>query len=73
VLAPKSPSRAKVTALAEDITMETPNSIGEPTRPPAIAPARTPPWEDAPVELEPGDDPLAQPQPEMQFDQRIHW
>ena len=74
VLAPKSPSRAQVTALAEDTTMETPNSIGEPTRPPAIALARAPPaWENAPVELEPDYDPLAQPQPEMEFDQRIQW
>ena len=47
--------------------------IGEPTRPPVIAPARAPQWEDAPVELEPDDDPLAQPEPEMEFDQRIQW
>ena len=48
--------------------------IGEPTRPPVIAAARGPPaWEDAPVELEPDDDPLAQPEPEIEFDQRIQW
>ncbi len=41
--------------------------IGEPTRPPAIALARAPPaWKDAPVELEPGYDPLAQPEPDSQ-------
>ena len=47
--------------------------IGEPTRPPALASARAPPREDAPVELEPDYDPLAQPEPEMEFDQRIQW
>ena len=47
--------------------------IGEPTRPPALASARAPPWEDAPVEFEPDYDPLAQPEPAMEFDQRIHW
>ena len=135
VLAPNSPLRAQVTALAEETTVETPSAteanetdgrdalsrsparypgatliarlfeifpltcphcgaemkiiafvtetpsvrailahIGEPTRPPAIALARTPPaWEDAPVELEPGYDPLTQPEPEMEFDQRIQW
>ena len=47
--------------------------IGEPIRPPALASARAPPRENAPVELEPDYDPLAQPEPEMEFDQRIHW
>ncbi len=135
VLAPNSPLRAKVIALAEETTVETASStetdqadgpdslsrsparylwatliarlfeifpltcphcgaemkiiafvtetpsvrailahIGEPTRPPAIAPARAPPaFDDPPVELEPDYDPLAQPEPAMEFDQRIHW
>ena len=48
--------------------------IGEPTRPPTIAPARGPPaWDDTPVEVDPGYDLLAQPDPEMEFDQRIQW
>ena len=48
--------------------------IGEPTRRPAISPARAPPaLDDAPVELEPDYDPLAQPEPEMEFDQRVQW
>ena len=49
--------------------------IGEPTRPPAISPARGPPaWEeDTPVEVDQDDDPLAQPEPEVEFDQRVQW
>ena len=75
--------------------------IGEPTRPPTIAPARPsaaqscsawvpaqtihglvvrcsitahpPAWDDTPVEVDPGYDLLAQPDPEMEFDQRIRW
>ncbi len=46
----------------------------EPTRPPAISPARGPPaWEDTPVEVDQDDDPLAQPKPEVEFDQRVQW
>ena len=45
--------------------------IGEPTRPPGIAPARAPPWEDAPVDFDPDYDPLARPEPEL--DQRVQW
>ncbi len=48
--------------------------IGEPTSPPAISPARGPPaWEDTPVEVDQDDDPLAQPEPEVEFDQRVQW
>ena len=49
--------------------------IGEPTRPPAISPARGPPaWgEDTPVEVDQDYDPLAQPEPEVEFDQRVQW
>jgi hypothetical protein len=48
--------------------------IGEPTRPPAISPARGPPdWEDSPVEVEQDNDPLTQPEPEIEFDQRVQW
>jgi len=48
--------------------------IGEPASPPLVSPARAPPaGEDAPVELDPGDDPLAQPEPEYAFDQRVQW
>jgi len=76
--------------------------IGEPTRPPAISPARPcaalsrsawvpvqtvhglavrcsitahpPAWEeDTPVEVDQDDDPLAQPEPEVEFDQRVQW
>ncbi len=47
---------------------------GQPPRPPALAPARAPPaLDDPPVELEPDYDPLAQPEPAMEFDQRINW
>ena len=35
--------------------------------------AAHPPREDASVELEPDYDPLAQPEPEIEFDQRIQW
>jgi len=48
--------------------------IGEPTRPPAISPARGPPdWGDSPVEVEQDNDPLTQPEPEIEFDQRVQW
>ncbi len=49
--------------------------IGEPTSPPAISPARGPPaWgEDTPVEVDQDYDPLAQPEPEVEFDQRVQW
>jgi hypothetical protein len=56
------------------------NHIGEPSTPPTIAPARGPPqWE----EDDPGTifldeqrfccDPLAQPEPDYEFDQRLTW
>jgi hypothetical protein len=47
--------------------------IGEPTELPPIAPARGPPgWDEAP---EPASDwdLVAQPEPELEFDQRIAW
>jgi hypothetical protein len=56
--------------------------MGEPTRPPPLAPARDPPaWAGdtdtgkvIDSEGEPaGIDPLAQPEPESIFDQRISW
>ena len=52
--------------------------IGESTRPPSIAPARGPPlWEAATACEQAGNDPqwelLAQPAPEVEFDQRIVW
>jgi hypothetical protein len=47
--------------------------IGEPPRPPPIAPARGPPaWDDAPEPV-PDWDLLGQPAPELEFDQRIAW
>ena len=48
--------------------------IDEPTGPPVISPARGPPaWEDARPGLDPGYDPIAQPEPEVEFDQRVQW
>jgi len=45
--------------------------LGEPTDPPLIAPAHSPPlWEAAGQD---GDNLLIQPLPEFQFDQRIAW
>jgi len=47
--------------------------IGEPPRPPPITPARGPSaWDEAP---EPASDwdLVAQPEPELEFDQRIAW
>ncbi len=35
--------------------------------------AHPPAWDDAPVEVDPHYDFLAQPEPEMEFDQRIQW
>jgi hypothetical protein len=47
-------------------------AIGEPTRPPRVAPARAPPPpSDALAEPRPFRDELGQPTPEFQFDQRI--
>jgi hypothetical protein len=48
--------------------------IGEPTRPPIVCAARGPPaGDDVPVEVDPDYDFLAQPEPEIEFDQRIQW
>jgi hypothetical protein len=47
--------------------------IGEPSRPPPIAPARGPPaWDDAP-ETVPDGDLLGQPEPDVEFDLRVSW
>ena len=47
--------------------------IGEPSRPPPIAPARGPPaWEDAPEPM-PDWDLIGQPEPDVEFDQRVSW
>ena len=47
--------------------------IGEPSRPPPIAPARGPPgWDDAPEPL-PDWDVFSQPEPDFEFDQRVAW
>jgi hypothetical protein len=47
--------------------------IGEPPRPPPIAPVRGPPaWDDAPEPV-PDWDPLGQFAAELEFDQRIAW
>ena len=47
--------------------------IGEPSRPPPIAPARGPPaWDDAPEPV-PDWDLLGQPEPDVEFDQRVSW
>ena len=44
------------------------------SEPPAVSPARRPPtWEDAPTEVDPGYDPIAQPEPEVEFDERVQW
>jgi hypothetical protein len=46
--------------------------IGEPAQPPRIEPARGPPaWEE--TEPLPLPDPIAQPQPDFQFDQTLSW
>ena len=47
--------------------------IGEPSRPPPIAPARGPPgWDDAPEPL-PDWDVFSQPAPDFELDQRVAW
>ncbi|WP_236786530.1 transposase [Allochromatium tepidum] len=47
--------------------------IGEPPRPPPISPARGPPaWDEAP-EPAPDWNLAAQPEPEVEFDQRVTW
>ena len=48
--------------------------IGEPTRPPILSPARDPPaGEDPSADIDADYDPLAQPEPEVEFDQRVQW
>ncbi len=47
--------------------------IGEPPRPPPIAPARGPPaWDDGPA-LVPDWNLFGQPEPDVEFDQRVSW
>jgi len=47
--------------------------IGEPSRPPSIAPARGPPaWDDAPEPV-PDCDLLGRPESDVEFDQRVSW
>jgi hypothetical protein len=52
--------------------------LGEPTRPPRFAPARGPPlWEAVtaapPAGSDPQWEPVAQPLPAIDFDQRLTW
>jgi hypothetical protein len=47
--------------------------LGEPIAPPRVAPARGPPLWDLPAAGEGGGDPLAQPAPAYEFDQRVAW
>ena len=48
-------------------------NIGEPPRPPPIAPARGPPvWDDVPEPVPDWDD-IAQPQAQLELAQRITW
>ncbi len=48
--------------------------LGEPTTPPAVAPARGPPlWQAVSAEHEPTPDPVLPPIPAYEIDQRIAW
>jgi hypothetical protein len=47
--------------------------IGEPNEPPPIAPARGPPGWDDDVRPMPDWDLLKQPEPDVEFDQRVSW
>ena len=48
--------------------------LGEPTAPPRIPPARSPPlWEAADVAQDSPPDPALQPAPAYEFDQRLTW
>ena len=47
--------------------------IGEPNEPPPIAPARGPPGWDDDVGPMPDWDILKQPEPDVEFDQRVSW
>ena len=58
------------TAIVRDILTH----LGEPTAPPRIAPARSPPlWEAAGAEHDPSPDRAFPPTPAFEFDQRIAW
>ena len=48
-------------------------AIAEKSQRPPIHLARAPPWENAPLEVDPHYDLLAQPEPAIEFDQRIDW
>jgi hypothetical protein len=47
--------------------------LGEPIAAPRVAPARGPPLWDLPAAGKGGGDPLAQPAPAYEFDQRVAW
>jgi hypothetical protein len=49
------------------------NHIGEPAQPPRIAPARGPPASDGEAEQFPLVAPIAQLEPDFQFDQTVSW
>jgi hypothetical protein len=48
-------------------------ALGEPTEPPPIAPARGPPASDDDLGPMPDWDLLGQPEPDVEFDQRVSW
>jgi len=82
LICPKCGGTMKIIAFIDegDVIREILTHLGEPVDPPRIAPARGPPlWEAAGQGGEemwshsvPGD-PLAQPMPEYEFDQRVSW
>ncbi len=86
VLAPNSPLRAAVTALAQPVgeviaafiteavvIREILGHLAEPTSPPRLLPARGSPLWEMPG-IEPGEiDPQAQPVPDYEFNQRVAW
>jgi hypothetical protein len=68
VLAPDAPLRTAVTAFGHDTTTSRQRRRGLPP-----VPARAPPARDGLAEPLSDRDALAQPAPEIEFDQRISW
>jgi hypothetical protein len=71
----KSRAQMRIVAFITEPTMVRAilDHLGEPIRPPIIAPARGPPLGDVPDAAGDGFDSQAQPAPAYQFDQRITW
>ncbi|MEK7737392.1 MAG: transposase [Pseudomonadota bacterium] len=72
---PKCGSEMRIIAfiIEAQVVREILTHLGEPTSPPRMAPARGPPLWEAAMTGQSSNDPLPQPEPAYEFDQRIAW